>query len=176
MIKIGAAVFALCVAGVWAAQPPTAVAQSAQSASKHYRLTFVLTYPEGTHAPQSLVLDVPVSSERAGMSGMSLATGLTGQVERSVQESLQCTDVKESETGLAAKVTFTMETVTSEPALSATEPIHHQLNFDRSVDLVLGKPTRITEEMQRRVLGKTDPTVANALPAAPQITVTAVEM
>jgi hypothetical protein len=69
-----------------------------------------------------------------------------------------------------------METVTSEPALSATEPIHHQMNFERSVDIVLGKSTRITEDMQRKALGTTDPAVANALPPAPQITVTAVAM
>jgi hypothetical protein len=176
MIKICAAVFALCAGGIWMAQPSMAVAQSAQSAPKHYRLTFVLTYPEGKQPSQSLVLDVPVSAERAGISGMNLATGLTGQVEGSVQESLQCTEVKESATGLAVKVAFTMDSVTTDPLLSATEPVHHQMNFDRSIDLILGKPTRITEEMQRRVLGKTDPAVANALPAAPQITVTAVAM
>ncbi len=175
MIK-SAAVFALCAAGVWTAQPSMALAQSAQSAPKHYRLTFVLSYPEGKQPSQSLVLDVPVSAERAGMSGMNLATGLTGQVEGSVQESLQCTEVKESATGLAAKVVFTRDRVTSDPLLSATEPIHHQLNLDRSVDLVLGKPTRITEEMKRRALGKTDPAVVSALPPAPQITVTAVAM
>jgi hypothetical protein len=122
------------------------------------------------------VLDVPVSAERAGMSGLTLATGLARQVEGSVQESIQCSDVRESATGLAAKVAFTINSVTSEPLISSTEPIHHQLNFERSIDIVVGKPTRISEEMQRRVLGKTDPSFANALPIAPQITVTAVEM
>ncbi|AXC09404.1 hypothetical protein ACPOL_0017 [Acidisarcina polymorpha] len=87
---------------------------------------------------------------------MNLATGLTGQVDGSVEESLQCTDFKESARGLAAKVAFTMETTTSEPALRATEPIRHKLN---SIKHRLGPGEADTDyqEMQRRAWGKTAP-------------------
>ncbi len=101
---------------------------------------------------------------------MSLVSGLAGQSTGSVEESLQCTEVRESATGLAAKIVFAMHTQVDE---NLSEPIHHQLNFNREIDVALGSPTRITEEMHHIPLGKSSEAYANALPAAPAITVTA---
>ncbi len=72
---------------------------------------------------------------------MSFNAGLTGQLEGSVAEKIQCTEVRESAAGLAAKVTFAMDSVTMAPAPYSSEPLHHNLSFDRKIDLVLGKPT-----------------------------------
>jgi hypothetical protein len=77
---------------------------------------------------------------------------------------------------LAAKVTFAMDSVTKAPPPYSFEPLHHNLAFDRKIDLVLGKPTQISEEMQVKPLRKGDETIPNRLPGPPQITVTAVEM
>jgi hypothetical protein len=173
VIKIAATFLMLCTAGACTAQP---AATAAQTTPKHFRLTFVLTYPQGQQTPQSIVLDVPVTHDRPGMSGISSAAGLTGQIQGSVQQNLQCTDVHESATGLAAKVAFSMDSVAMDPAPNSNEPLHRNLTFDREVDLVLGKPTRITEEMQIKPLRKGDEAIPSRLPAAPQITVTAVEM
>lgn len=178
MIKIAAALLALCPAGICAAQP--AVTATPSAPAKHYRLTFVLTYPQdqqnGQQPSQSFVLDIPVTRERPGTSEMSVNSGLTGQLEGSVAEKMQCTDVQESPTGLAAQVTFAMDSVTKAPLPYSSEPLHHNLSFDRKIDLVLGKPTQITEEMQIRPLRKGDEAIPGGLPAAPQITVTAVAM
>jgi hypothetical protein len=169
MFKIAATFLTLCTAGFCAAQP------AVHAGPKHFRLTFVLTYPQGHQPSQSFVLDVPVTQERSGTSGLNVTAGLTGQTEGSIQESLQCTDVKESATGLAGKVTFSMDTL-MEPAPNSTEPRHRQLTFDRKVDLVLGKPTRITKEMRKIPLRKGDEALPNTLPLPPQITVTAIQM
>jgi hypothetical protein len=172
MIKFAAACLVLCSAGVCAAQPE----MTAPTTPKHFRLTFVLTYPRDNQPSQSFVLDIPVTHERPGTSDMSLNSGLTGQLEGSVAEKIQCTDVRESATGLAAMVTFAMDSVTKAPPPYSSEPLHHNLAFDRKIDLVLGKPTRITEEMQIKPLRKGDEAIPNRLPATPQITVTAIEM
>jgi hypothetical protein len=174
MIKIAAAGFlALCAAGMCAAQP--AVTATPSAPTKHYRLTFVLTYPQGQPS-QSFVMDIPVTHERPGTSEMSVNSGLTGQLEGSVAQKMQCTDVQESPTGLAAQVNFAMDSVTKAPPPYSNEPLHHNLSFDRKVDLMLGTPTRITDEMQIKPLRQGDEAVPGRLPAAPQITVTAVAM
>lgn len=173
MIKIAAAFLALCAAGICAAQP--AVTATPSAPTKHYRLTFVLTYPQDQQPPQTFVLDIPVTRERPGTSEMSVNSGLTGQLEESVAEKIQCTDVQESATGLAAQVNFAMDSVTKAPPPYSNEPLHHNLSFDRKVDLVLGKPTQITNEMRPKPLRQGDEAVPGRLPAAPQITVTAVQ-
>jgi hypothetical protein len=173
VIKIAAAFFTLCTAVICTAQPP---ATTAQSTVKHFRFTFVVTYPQGQQPSQSFVLDVPVTRERPGTSDMSFNAGLTGQWEGSVAEKIQCTDVQESAAGLAAKVTFAMDSVTKAPPPYSSEPLHHNLAFDRKIDLVLGKPTQLSEEMHVKPLRKGDETIPNRLPGPPQITVTAVEM
>lgn len=175
MLRIGAAVLAMCAAGVCAAQTPVTTAQPVGDHTKHFRLTFVLTYPEGDQTPQSLVLDVPVLRDRPGMTGMSMASGSTGQTEGSITQTLQCTDVHESSTGLAAKVSFVAGSVSPAPS-GSTEPRHHQLTFERQIDVLLAKPTRITEQMHRTALKPGDEALAAQLPPAAQITVTAIEM
>jgi hypothetical protein len=174
-MKMSAAIFMLCTVGACAIHPARATAQSTQTTIKHFRLTFVLSYPQGQQPSQSFVLDVPVMRDRSGMSGMSMAAGSTGEVVGSVQENLQCTDVQESATGLAAKVAFTMDSVL-EPLPNSTEPLHRQLTFNRQIDVALGKETRITNEMHVMPLGKADKASPNAPPAAPQISVTAIEL
>jgi hypothetical protein len=69
-----------------------------------------------------------------------------------------------------------MDSVATDPAPHSTEPLHHNLTFNRDVDLVLGKPTWITEEMQIKPLRKGDEAIPSRLAVPPQITVTAVEM
>lgn len=175
MVKTGIALLTLCVAGICGAQPPVAVAQSATHQTKHYRLTFVLNYPNGQQPSQTLVLDVPVTHDRPGMAKSATTSGLTGQPESSVQENLQCTEVQESATGLAVKVAFSMDSW-AQPLPGSTESIVHNLTFNRQVDLALGKPTRITEQLHAMPVGKNGEAPANALPPEPQITVTAIEL
>jgi len=175
VIKTGVALLTLCAAGICAAQPSMAVAQSTPIQTKHYRLTFVLNYPKEQQPSQTFVLDVPVTHDRPGMAGSTTASGLTGDPESSVQENLQCTEVQESATGLAARIAFSMDSM-AQPLPGSTEPLHRNLTFNRQVDVALGKPTRITDELHIIPLGKGDGANANTLPPAPQITVTAIEL
>jgi hypothetical protein len=177
VIKLCAAVvLMLCTAAASAAQDAMAPTHTSDHSPKHFRLTFVLTYPQQAQAGQSIVLDVPVSSDRPGTSSMTLAAGLTGQEEGSVEQNLQCTEVHESKTGLAAKVVFTMNRVL-EPLPNSTEPLHRQLTFDRQIDLPLDQPTLITQEMHIKPLGGGDPSPSNNTPPAPpQITVTVTKL
>ena len=170
MIKGGTALLTLCMAGVCSAQLSTA---TAQTQAKHYRLTFVLSYGQGQQPSQTFVLDVPVTQDRAGMAGTSTVSGLTGDPAGNAQESLECTEVRESATGLAANVAFSMDSVVA-PLPGSAEPRHRNLTFRRQVDLVLGTPTRITEEMHVIPMGKGDAADSAKLPPAAQITVTAV--
>ena len=170
VIKVGTALLTLCMAGVCSAQLSTA---TAQTQAKHYRLTFVLSYGQGQQPSQTFVLDVPVTQDRAGMAGTSTVSGLTGDPAGNAQESLECTEVRESATGLAANVAFSMDSVVA-PLPGSAEPRHRNLTFRRQVDLVLGTPTRITEEMHVIPLGKGDAADSAKLPPAAQITVTAV--
>lgn len=174
MLKIAAAFFVLCTAGVCAAQ--TAVTATPSTSTKHYRLTFVLSYPQSQQPSQSFVLDIPVTRERPGTSEMSVNSGLTGQLDGSVAQKMQCTDVRESATGVAAQVNFAMDSVTKAPPPYSSEPLHHNLTFDKKIDLVLGQPTRITDAMERKPLHPGDEALPSRLPAAPEITVTAVAM
>ena len=172
MSKWCAAILILCGAGICLAQSNGLSKQ----APKHYRLTFVLTYPQNQQPSQSFVLDVPVLADHPGMSGMSMASGPAGMVEGSMQENLQCTDVHASATGLAAKVNFVVDSVPSELLPGMTEPLHRHLVFERQIDVAIGKPTRITQEMHVQKLGKDTPPALATPPPAPQITVTAVEI
>jgi hypothetical protein len=52
------------------------------------------------------------------------------------------------------------------------EPLHNQLTFEKKIDVVLGQPTRVTDELQQRPLGKGTEGLP-ARPAPPVITVTA---
>jgi hypothetical protein len=165
-MKLPAAALMVCTAGMCAA--PHAIAQTQHQVTQltRYRLTFTISDPQQHNAPQSFVLDVPVSPDHPGTSSLSVSTGLTGQEEGSVEQTLQCTDVHASATGLAAKVAFTMHTVLH-PLPNSNEPLHRQMNFDRSVDLSLGKPTRLTGDGHVKPLKPSD----LSSPAPPQITV-----
>lgn len=170
MNTLASVFFALCAAG--ACMAPSSAA-TPHSTLKHFRLTFVLGYSHAELSSRSFVLDVPVKADRPGMGSISIASGLTGQVDGSVQEELQCSEVHESAAGIAANVTFTMHSVEA-PLAGAAEPLHHELNFQKQIDIVLGKPTTITEEMHAVTLGK-EPRPP-ALPPVPQISVTALEI
>jgi hypothetical protein len=172
VIRVGITVLALIAAGVCAAQPLTNDLQSAPAKPKHFRLTFVLTYPDGQHPTQSFALDVPVMANRPGMSSMMLSAGTTGQDDGSVQENLHCTEVRESATGLAAKISFSLDRVSKIHLPSGDEPLHNQVTFEHKIDVVLGQSTPITDEPQQKPLGKGDGSLPTA-PAPPQITVTA---
>jgi hypothetical protein len=68
-----AAILALCAVGSCAAQTSTTATQSVQNAVKHFRLTFVLSYPETQQPSQSFALDIPVTNSRPGESIMGVA-------------------------------------------------------------------------------------------------------
>lgn len=176
MNKIGTVALTLGLAVTCAAQPSLNNEPSAQTPSKQFRLTFMLTYPEGHHAMQSLVLEVPVGRDQPGIAKMTLSSGSMGQVEGSVAESLQCSDVHETATGLAAEVTFTMDRITPDGIGHSGEPLHHQLTFERKVDLVPGKETRITEPMHRVPLRAGDPVLPDTVSGPPQISVLVVAL
>lgn len=180
MNRIGVAVFALCAAGICAAQATATAPPSPQTPTRHFRLAFVLTYPQGqqqTQQPsQSFVLDVPVEPDHPGISGMNLASGSVGQLEGSVQQSLQCTDVRESATGLAANIYYTADSISSKRIPGLPEPVHSRAAFQRQVNLELGKPMQITGELHRVPLSKGDALPPDTLSSAPQITVTATEL
>jgi hypothetical protein len=176
MMSTRAAILALCAVGSCAAQTSTTATQPVQNAVKHFRLIFVLSYPETQQPSQSFALDIPVTKSRPGESIMGVAAGSSGQEEGRVRESLQCTNVHQSVTGLAAKVSFAMNSVSPEALPGSTEAVHHNLTFEQQIDVALGTPTLITRPMHRIPLKKGDEVYAKSLPEAPQITVTATEI
>jgi hypothetical protein len=107
---------------------------------------------------------------------MHIVAGPTGQVEGSMRQNLECTDVHLTAAGVAAKISFSIDRVPLEHLPGIDEPLHNQMNLERKVDLSLGQPTVITEELQKKPLDKSGDAIANAQPAPPQITVIAVEM
>ncbi len=107
---------------------------------------------------------------------MNLTSGSTGQAEGSIAQSLECSDVRLSAAGLAATVAFNMDSISSEPLPGSNEPIRHHLTFERKIELELGKPTKITQEMHRIPLRKGDPLPPAEQPGPPQISVTATEI
>jgi hypothetical protein len=177
---IAAALLALSATAAHAAKPvtakPTADAPDGTAKLRHFRLTFVLTYANNQQPSQSFALDVPVLPDRPGTTSMHLAAGPAGQIEGSTQQNLECTDVHISATGLAAKISFSIDRVPLEHLPGIDEPLHNQMNLERKVDLTLGQPTVITEELQKKPVNKSGDAVADAQPAPPQITVTAAEM
>ena len=170
-----AVALSLYAAGACAAQSSAGTAPNGDAAPKHYRLTFILTYPQSQQPSQSFVLDVPVAVGRPGVSILSAAEGPDGQIAGSVQKLIRCTDVHASANGLAAKVDFVIGSA-SAPLPGSTEPVHHQMTFEKQIDVPLATPTRITNEMHMVSLRKGDPVPAATQPPAPQITVTAVEL
>lgn len=170
MSKYFAVALALAVSLSVFAQTPS---QNSDSGTKHYRLTFVVDSGQGESGKQSFVLDVPVTPGKMGTARVSLISGSDGDAQSVVQQLFQCSNVHASATGLALDIA--MQSDREAPAVPGVIYARHQHGqFQRTVDLKLGKPTQVTEEMHFRVLGNTDPALAAALrQPAPTITVTA---
>lgn len=170
MSKYLALAFALAVASVGFAQSS---AQTAESAVKHYRITFVVDSGRREAANQSFVLDVPVASGKMGAAQVSLLSGTDGDPQTIVQQLFACSDVHATATGLALHIS--MQSEREAPAIPGLVSARHQHGeFQRTVSLELGQPTVVTQEMRFRVLGNTDPALAEKLKQpAPIITVTA---
>jgi hypothetical protein len=174
MKKLGTLSALLFAAGIGSAQMKPA---SATTTAKHYRLTFVLNYPNGK-GPQSYSVDVPVASGQPGVAIISMASGSTGNSQATAQQTIQCTDVHESPTGLAASVSIVMDGEPSAALPDSSEPVHHHLQFNQRFDVALDRPTRISEEMHYMKLNHGVATEVPVPPsaAAPQITVMATEI
>lgn len=146
---------------------------SPESAVKHYRVTFVVDSGSGESAKQSFVLDIPIASGKSGMARANLISGSDGDTTSVVRQSFECSNVHPTATGLALNIA--MQSDREAPAIPGLISARHQHGeFQRAVDLEIGKPTVVTQEMHFRVLGNTDPQLAAKLKqAAPTITVTA---
>jgi hypothetical protein len=155
------------------AQTPSA---APDAGVKHYRLTFVVSLGQNDAVEQSFTVDVPVSAGRSGAAKISLVSGSSGDAQSLIQQILECSDVRPSATGL--HVDIAMQSDREAPAIAGVVSARHQHGeFERKVDLELGKPTVVTNEMHVTPLGNTDPAVAAALAQpAPTITVTAIVM
>jgi hypothetical protein len=171
--KYFAVAFALAVSAAGLAQSS---AQGSESGTKHYRLTFVVDSGQGDTAKQSFALDVPVAPGKMGAARANLISGSEGDAQSVVQQLLECSDVHASSTGLAMHIT--MQSDREAPAIPGLISARHQHGeFQRTVDLQIGKPTVVTQEMHFKVLGNTDPALAAKLKQpAPTITVTAEAM
>lgn len=152
------------------AQTPS---QNSDSETQHYRLTFVVDSGQGEAGKQSFVLDVPIAPRKAGAARINLISGSEGDAQSVIVQSIQCNNVHPSTTGLALDIA--MQSDRESPAIPGVLSARHQHGqFQRTVDLQLGKPTLVTEEMHFRVLGKTDPKLAEKWKQpAPTIIVTA---
>jgi hypothetical protein len=158
-------ILVLSAAGVCGAQGT----QSNGVAAKHYRLTVVLSNPQNQESSQRFVLDVPVMPDRPGQAEMNLTTGATGHAETGPKQTLRCTDVHASETGLAANVSYTVDSVSPEPIAGSTEHLISHFVFEKQIDLPLASPTEITDvKALKPIDGSQTPR-----PAPLQITVTA---
>lgn len=163
----------ICTLG--AAAVCAAQTNSAATPIKHYRLSFVVSYAGSSQPIQSFTIDVPVAPGHPGISAVSFASSLTGGPSPE-HSTWQCSDVKESPTGLALKIDMTSDS--EAPAIPGLVSARHSHGaFQRQVDLVLNKATVVTKEMHVVPLGNTDPALAAAVARpAPQITVTATEI
>lgn len=148
-------------------------AQSSESGTKHYRLTVVVDSGQGEAGRQSFMLDVPVSQGRMGTARANLTTASEGDSQSVVQQLFECSDVHASSTGLEMHIA--MQSDREAPAIPGLVSARHQHgDFQRLVNLEIGKPTVVTGEMHFRALGNTDPALAEKLrQPAPRITVTA---
>jgi hypothetical protein len=165
-----AVALAMAVSSAALAQSP---AQSSEAVTKHYRLTFVVDSGQGGTGKQSFMLDVPVVPGKMGDARANLIAASEGDSQSVVQQLFECSDVHASSTGLALHIA--MQSDREAPAIPGLISARHQHGeFQRTVDLLIGKPTVVTEEMHFRPLGNTDPALAAKLKhPAPTITVTA---
>lgn len=170
MFRYPALILALATSTVGLAQSP---AQASGSATTHYRLMFVIDSGQGEAGKQSFMLDVPAVPGKMGAASVSLLSGSKGDPQSVVQQTVECTDVHPTATGLALHVA--MQSDREAPAIPGLVSARHSHGeFQRTVDLEIGKPTVVTQEMHYRVLGNTDPALAAKLrQPSPTITVTA---
>ena len=168
----GAALLAIASASFASAQAP--VGSSAET--KHYRLTVVVSLGQVSPVEQSFTLDVPVGPKGNGAARVTLVSGDVGDSRSLVQQTFQCSNVHASATGL--HINMAMQSDREAPALPGVISSRHQhAEFQRQLDLALGTPTVVTNEMVLTPLGDTDPALAARIaPPAPRITVTAVAM
>jgi hypothetical protein len=170
MSRYFAVALALAVSSVGFAQSS---GQNSEPGVKHYRLTFVVDSGQGEAGKQSFVFDVPVAPGKMGAARANLVSGSDGDSQSVVQELFECSNIHASSAGLALHIA--MQSDREAPAIPGLISARHQHGeFQRTVDLEIGRPTVVTQEMQFRVLGKTDPALAAKLKQpAPTITVTA---
>jgi hypothetical protein len=170
MSKYFAVVLALAISSIGLAQSS---AQSPESGTRHYRLTFVVDSDQAGAGRQSFVLDIPVVTGKMGVARAMLISGSEGDAQSVVQQLFECTGVHATSTGLALHIA--MHSDREAPAIPGLISARHQHGeFQRTVDLQMGKPTVVTEQMHFRALGNTDPALAAKLKQpAPTITVTA---
>jgi hypothetical protein len=170
MSKLFAVALTLAVASVGFAQSS---AQSSDAGTKHYRLTFVIDSSQSETGKQSFVLDIPVAPGKMGAARADLISGSDGDAQSVAEQLLECSNVHASSTGLALHIA--MQSDREAPAIPGLISARHSHGeFQRTVDLQIGKPTVVTQEMHDIVLGNTDPALAAKLKQpAPTITVTA---
>lgn len=161
----------LAITSIGMAQTPSS---APEAGVKHYRLTFVVSMSQNSAVEQSFTLDVPVSAGASGAAKVSLVSGSNGDAQSLIQQFVECSNVHPSATGL--HVDIAMQSDREAPAIAGVVSARHQHGeFQRKIDLELGKPTVVTNEMHVTPLGNTDPALAAALAQpAPKITVTAV--
>lgn len=171
MSKYFAVALAVAISSAGFAQSSSV--QSSEPVVKHYRLTFVVDSGQGEAGKQSFVLDVPIASGKTGAAEARLSSGSYGDAHWVVQQLFECSNVHPTSTGLAFNIA--MQSDREAPAIPGIISARHQHGeFQRAVDLEIGKPTVVTQDMHFRVLGNTDPQLAAKLKQpAPTITVTA---
>jgi hypothetical protein len=170
MSKYFAVALALAISSAGFAQSSV---QSSGSGVKHYRLTFVVDSGQGKAGKQSFVLDVPVAPGKPGAARVNLVSESEGDAQSVVQQLIECSNLHATSTGVALNIA--MQSDREAPAIPGLISARHQHGeFQRTVNLTFGKPTVVTQEMQFRPLGNTDPKLAAQLrQPAPTITVTA---
>ena len=167
LVMLSTLVFA---AGVCAAQSQSA---ANPAPAKQYRLTFVLSYPNGQPS-QSFSVDVAVPAGQTGIANILAASGPTASPEVTERQTIYCNNVHESPAGIAASVAIATDKVRP-PLPGMSEPLHQHMEFNKKFDVALDKPTRISEPLHYMTLNKGVATEAPmpADDATPQITVTA---
>ncbi len=168
----------LCCGAICAAQSTPSAAPQTAATARYFRLSFLLTYPdahsEAQPESQTLTVDVPVADGHPGVAAMSTLTGEAGTSQNSRAQTLKCTDVHRTLTGLAVQITFLADSVTL--STGAAEPRQGDLTFSRQVDVALRTPTTITNRLKLTYLKPGDEKLGTHPASAPQITLTVTEL
>ena len=163
-----ASLLAVSLTSLATAQTPVATAEA-----KHYRLNVVVSLVRDSTTDQSFTLDVPVGPKGNGAAKISLISGDSSDASSLVQQTLECSDVHASATGL--HINMAMQSDREAAAIPGIVSSRHQHgDFQRQLDIALGTPTVVTNEMVLTPLGDTDPALAAKLAPRLKITITAV--